>query len=232
MSLTEFESEKTPPDEGVLLVLGGDGTLLRTVRNLTSDKVAVLGVNFGRSGFLCQAEPGEMLETIEQVLSAEVPVAPVMRLAVHQEDRLLGNVLNEAYLCSRKPGTVIEYIIRMDGGYIDDVADGVVLATPIGSTAYAMSAGGPAVDEDVEAVIVVPMASLKNMRPMVLSAKTSLEVEVRKGEAQIILDGHTTYPLPTRRVRVEKSPHPVMFVRLGGGKPMARRLRKRQYGTP
>jgi len=230
MSLTEFDSKGEAPEEGVLVVLGGDGTLLRTVKNVTSNKLSVLGVNFGRSGFLMQAEPSEMPAAVEKATAHDPPVDEVMRLSVSLDGFFVGNILNEVYLSSKTPGRVIEYVLKQGGELIDDVADGVVIATPVGSTAYAMSAGGPAVDERLEAVIVAPVASLRNMRPLVLPASQPVEIEVKKGDAQIIIDGHTTHPLQGRKVWVEKSKNPVKFIRVNAEWPFARRVRKRLYG--
>ncbi len=231
LSLPEFETSEEKPNEGVIIVLGGDGTLLRVVRYITSQDVAILGVNFGRSGFLCQAEPGELIETVESILVRNPATDLVMRLAIYVNEQFVGNVLNEAYISSRTPGRIVEYALRQDGELIRDVADGVVVATPVGSTAYAMSAGGPAVDERLDAIIITPMASLLNMKPLVLPASHPVEIEIKKGEAQIMIDGHSTYPIADGPlVRVKKSEYPIRFIHLNRERPFARRVRKRLYG--
>jgi NAD+ kinase len=112
------------------------------------------------------------------------------------------------------------------------VADGVILATPIGSTAYAFSAGGPVVDERLESVVVAPMASLGNIRPIVLSIDMPITVTVTKGEAQVLVDGHTVKELRKGQVEISKSPRYISLVKFSEKPLFSRRLRKRIYGRP
>ncbi|MEM2808504.1 MAG: hypothetical protein QXJ09_08275, partial [Candidatus Caldarchaeum sp.] len=139
---------------------------------------------------------------------------------------------NEIYVSSTKPGTVIEYRLQQRELLASDVADGVILSTPVGSTAYAFSSGGPIVDERLETVVVVPMASMTNLRPMVLAIDTPLQVSVVKGRAQTLVDGHTVTPVEKGEVRVEKSSHSLYMISFDERPLFSRRLRKRLYGRP
>ncbi|HIQ29237.1 MAG TPA: hypothetical protein EYH45_01585 [Candidatus Caldiarchaeum subterraneum] len=228
MSLNEFTANSKLVDGVLLLTLGGDGTLLRAVRKITNEQVYVLGINFGRSGFLCQVDPSQMFESLEKILSGEPKVDEVMRIALYDEGKHIADALNEVLVSARVPGRVIEYSITQGDELIRDLADGVILSTPVGSTAYAMSAGGPAVDERVEAVVIVPMASMRNLRPIILNAEEPLTVEIRKGDAQAVVDGHTTYLLQSRRLVIKKAETPIRFIR-AEDRPFAKRLRKRMY---
>lgn len=231
-SLSEFEQATPRLKEGVMIVLGGDGTMLRAARHVDSSDVKVVGVNFGRVGFLCVAEPAELEEVVEKIASDNYRVEKVMRLAVYVNDSFFSEALNETYVSSTRPGTVVEYRIQQREVLASDVADGVILATPIGSTAYAFSSGGPIVDERLETVVVVPNASMTNLRPMVFSIETPLTVSVVKGEAQALVDGHALRVFGKGVVRVEKSPHSLSMLAFDEQRLFSRRLRKRLYGKP
>jgi NAD+ kinase len=230
MSLAEFDKIQPPPSDGVLLVLGGDGTMLRAARRITSPQLAIAGVNYGRAGYLCQIQPAELFHALEQILAADFQTDCVPRLAVYVDGKYLGDILNEVYISSKRPGRIIEYSMTQEGLSLVDVADGLIVATPIGSTAYALSAGGPAVHEGVDAMVVVPLASMTNLRPMVIPSNIPLRVKVVKGEPQILVDGHTSFDLGSEVVEVVKTANSLCFIRLKGQMLFNRRLRKRLYG--
>ena len=231
-SLSEFEEYVQEPAGDVLMILGGDGTVLRAARRIRSPNVKVVGVNFGRAGFLCVVEPMELENALEKIASEDYHVEEIMRLSLYVDDKYVGDSLNEIYVSSTRPGTVIEYHVHQNELLASDVADGVILSTPVGSTAYAFSSGGPIVDERLETVVVVPMASMTNLRSMVLSIDTPVRVSVVKGRAQALIDGHTATPVEKGEVRVEKSPRSLSMISFDQRRLFSRRLRKRLYGRP
>jgi NAD+ kinase len=231
-SLEVFEKRFESIDDGFLLVLGGDGTLLRVARKVSNPEVKLLGVNYGRAGYLCTAEADELEQVCYRIVERSYFVERVMRLATFAEGEFVADALNEAYVSSRNPGRVIQYRISQREQLVSDVADGVILATPIGSTAYAFSAGGPVVDERLESVVVAPMASLGNIRPIVLSIDMPITVTVTKGEAQVLVDGHTVKELRKGQVEISKSPRYISLVKFSEKPLFSRRLRKRIYGRP
>ncbi|MCS6785138.1 MAG: hypothetical protein NZ581_08110, partial [Candidatus Caldarchaeum sp.] len=166
------------------------------------------------------------------IASGEYRVEQVMRLAVYVDDEFLAEALNETYVSSRRPGSIIEYRLHQREPLASDVADGVILATPVGSTAYAFSSGGPIVDERLQSVVVAPMASMTNLRPMVLAIDSPITVTVVKGESQALVDGHTMRLIRKGDVRVEKSPRSVSMLSFDERRLFSRRLRKRLYGRP
>ncbi|MEM3095470.1 MAG: NAD(+)/NADH kinase [Nitrososphaerota archaeon] len=230
MPLSDFDRLQSPPTDGVLMVLGGDGTMLRATRRVTSPEIAVVGVNYGRAGYLCQIQPSELNDAIEKIITGDFQVDKVLRLTIYLGERSVGDILNEVYLSSKRPGRIIEYNVSQDDLSLVDVADGLIVATPIGSTAYALSAGGPAVHEGVDAMVVVPLASMTNLRPMVVPSTIPLKVVVSKGEPQILVDGHTAYDVGSSVISVVKSNNSLNFLRLKGQVMFSRRLRKRLYG--
>ncbi len=229
-SLSEFENQFSSFSEGVVLVLGGDGTMLRVARKVSSQDVRILCVSFGRGGYLSMAEPEELGEVCRRIVAGDYRVERVLRLSIYADGEFLCDALNEAYVSSTSPGQVIEYRILQHEQLASDVADGVILATPVGSTAYAFSAGGPIVDERLESVVVSPMASMTNLRTMVLSIESPVTVKVVKGKAQVLVDGHTTKLLTGGEVLVEKSPRSISFISFDERRLFSRRLRKRLYG--
>ncbi|MEM4574162.1 MAG: NAD(+)/NADH kinase [Candidatus Caldarchaeum sp.] len=231
-SLKEFEENVPFLNEGVLIVLGGDGTMLRAARRITSPAVKVVGVNFGRIGYLCAVEPQELETMVSKLASGEYTVENVMRLSVFVDDEFLAEALNEVYVSATKPGAIIEYRVIQREQLASDVADGVILATSVGSTAYAFSSGGPIVDEILQSVVVVPMASMTNLRSMVLSIHSPVHISVVKGESQALVDGHTSRPVKKGVVRVEKSPRSISMLAFDERRLFSRRLRKRLYGKP
>ncbi|BAJ51534.1 NAD+ kinase [Candidatus Caldarchaeum subterraneum] len=232
LSLSEFEQISQSPVDDVLMILGGDGTVLRATRHIKSPNVRVVGVNFGRAGFLCVIEPEELETAVKKLAAEDYHVEEIMRLSLYVDDKYVGDALNEIYVSSTRPGTVIEYRVQQREVLASDVADGVILSTPVGSTAYAFSSGGPIVDERLETVVVVPMASMTNLRPMVISIATPLQVSVVKGRAQALVDGHTVTPVEKGEVRVEKSLHSIHMISFDERPLFSRRLRKRLYGRP
>ncbi len=229
-SLSEFENQSPNLSEGVIMILGGDGTVLRVARKVSSHDVRILCVGFGRGGYLSIAEPEELEEVCRRIVADDYHVERVLRLSIYADGEFLCDALNEAYVSSRRPGQVIEYKILQHEQLASDVADGVILATPVGSTAYAFSTGGPIVDERLESVVVSPMASMTNLRAMVLSIESPVTVRVVKGESQVLVDGHTTKLLTKGEVSVERSPRSISFISFGGRRLFSRRLRKRLYG--
>jgi len=231
-SLEVFEKKFGNIDDGFLLVLGGDGTLLRVARKVATSAVKLLGVNYGRAGYLCTAEADELEQACARIMERAYFVEKVMRLATFAEGEFVADALNEAYVSSRYPGRVVQYKLSQREQLVSDVADGVILATPIGSTAYAFSAGGPVVDERLESVLVTPMASLGNVRPIVLSIELPITVTITKGEAQVLVDGHTVKELRKGEVEIRKSPRYISLVKFNEKPLFSRRLRKRIYGRP
>lgn len=231
-SLKEFEESVGSLDDGVLVVLGGDGTMLRATRRIASSSVKVVGVNYGRVGYLCAVEPSELENVVAKIASGSYWVESIMRLSVFVDDEFLAEALNETYVSATRPGSIIEYRIHQREQLASDVADGVILATPVGSTAYAFSSGGPIVDERLQSVVVAPMASMTNLRPMVLAIDYPITVMVVKGEAQALVDGHTMRYVKKGLVKVERSPRSLSMLSFDERRLFSRRLRKRLYGKP
>lgn len=212
----------------LVITLGGDGTILRSIHSLADYRTPILGVNFGRGGYLSELNPEEVPEVLDSVLKENFDVEEVMRLSVYAESRKLGDIVNEVYVSGECIGKVIEFEVVRDGhALLDGVADGVIISTPLGSTAYAMSAGGPAVDHKLEVVVIVPVCPLMRMSPLVLPVDNAITLNLKAPKAHILIDGQIREVLEKEKLTINKSEQTVRFVRVKRECSFARRLRKR-----
>lgn len=207
----------------LLIVLGGDGTLLRGAEFARASGVPMLGVNLGRVGFLAEAERDDLDKVVDRVVTRSYEVEERMTLDVIV--RTNGDVvhrdwaLNEAAVQKVSPERMLEVVLEIDGRPVTGFGcDGIVCATPTGSTAYAFSAGGPVVWPEVEALLMVPIsAHALFAKPLVTSPTSVLAVEVQNGTPHGVLwcDGRRTLELPAgARVEVRRGAVPVRLARL------------------
>ncbi|NIA10577.1 MAG: NAD(+) kinase [Nitrospiraceae bacterium] len=202
----------------LLIVIGGDGTILRTIQKLRT-QIPILGINFGRVGFLADATPENALEMIDDVLT-EFKVEERMRLTIRINGDTLPRATNEAVIVTTRPAKMFAFRILVDAHELDCLrADGIVFATPTGSTAYAMSAGGPIVDPKVSGVVVVPLAPYKlSSRPWVVSSESVITVEPIPAfkDAAIVIDGHHTQSVHAGDViTITTAEESALFVKTG-----------------
>ncbi|MFD8705735.1 NAD kinase [Kitasatospora sp. NPDC059648] len=207
----------------LILVAGGDGTLLRGAELARSHGLPMLGINLGRVGFLAEAERDDLAVVVERVVDAEYEVEERMTLDVIV--RTNGDVvhqdwaLNEASIEKASRERMLEVVTEVDGRPVSNFGcDGVVCATPTGSTAYAFSGGGPVVWPEVEALLMVPIsAHALFARPLVTSPDSVLAVEVQPKTPHGVLwcDGRRSVELPAgARVEVRRGQTPVRLARL------------------
>jgi len=214
------------PAEGteLVFVLGGDGTLLRAAELARPAGVPVLGVNLGRVGFLTEADSDAISQAVQRVISGEYHIEE--RMTVDVDVTLDGSLLartwalNEASVEKTGRDRVLDALISVDGRPVSSFGcDGVLCATPTGSTAYAFSAGGPVIWPDVEALLVVPSnAHAMFSRSFVVSRASVITVDVDPYgfAAVLICDGLRSIDLPQgARIEVVAGRTPVRLVRLG-----------------
>src|SRR3984885_6660485 len=242
----------------LVIVLGGDGTLLRAAELARPAGTPLIGVNLGHIGFLAEAEPDGLIQTVDRLLAGDYRVEERMTLDVVARDngtRIASTwALNEVTVEKAARERMIEVVIEVDGRPLSRFGcDGVVVATPTGSTAYAFSAGGPVVWPEVEAVLMVPIcAHALFARPMVVSPRSVLAVELVSTElarpdlagaalasaggqsevsgAVLWCDGRRKVDLPPgARVEVRRGTRPVLLARL---RPSAGRAGAGQVGAP
>jgi NAD+ kinase len=213
-SVEEMERQRVD----FIVSVGGDGTILRTIHRM-NDPVPILGINMGTLGFLVDVEPKEAEKTLNQLIP-EFDVDERSRLKVLLNGKSLPPAINEVALITASPAKMIEFEIIVDGSLMEDFrADGVIIATSTGSTAYAMSAGGPIVDPRVDAIVMVPMAPFKlSSRPWVIPGDSTIEVKLKLPlkEALVVVDGQSTTTISiSDSLVISKADTPARFVKVG-----------------
>lgn len=227
-------------DVDLLLVLGGDGTILRASEIARRRDVPLVGVNTGHVGFLAEADPEAVEEVVVDLVARRYTVETRMTLDVEvtSPDGTTTHdwALNEAALEKRDRARMLEVAIGVDGQAVSSFGcDGLVMSTPTGSTAYAYSGGGPVVWPEVEALLLVPLvAHALFTRPLVVGPDSRLEVCVQHaglGGAEVWCDGRRSLDVPAgSRIRVTRADRPVRLARLNDA-PFATRL-VRKFDLP
>ena len=184
----EFVREKLD----FLIVIGGDGTLLRTLQNFKNTPPTLLTIRMGRYGFLMEAEPEEAEDYILSFILGKYSLRLRSRIIAEFKGKMLPPVLNE-YAIMAEPGKMVKIKVERGKEEIYTVScDGILVSTTSGSTAYALSAGGPIVDEHLDTIIIVPLNPFHlHVRPVVLPINTTVKVELVGGRygATVFADG-------------------------------------------
>ena len=228
LALDDVDVVDTGPDAAagceVVVVFGGDGTLLRAAELVRATSTPVLGVNLGHVGFLAEAERDALEATVDKVVARAYDVEERMTLdvTVRAGGRVVGAgwALNEASVEKASRERMLELVAEVDGRPLSRWGcDGVVMATPTGSTAYAFSAGGPVVWPAVAALLLVPISPHALFsRPLVVSPDSVLAVEVLtvgRGSGVLWCDGRRTMDLPPgARIEARRGSRPVLLARL------------------
>jgi len=234
-----------PPDETaalgveIVLVLGGDGTFLRAAEFARPCGAPLVGVNLGRVGFLVETEPEALPDTVRHIVTRSYTVEERLTLDVDVilDGRVVASdwALNEASVEKTKRERMLEVRLDIDGRPLTSFGcDGVVCASPTGSTAYAFSSGGPVVWPEVEALLVVPTsAHALFARPLVIAPESTVAITVDEGPHDGVLgcDGRRTWPVPPgARVEVRRGTQPVRIARMHP-RPFTERL-VAKFGLP
>jgi NAD+ kinase len=206
----------------LIVVLGGDGTLLAVARASGRNSVPILGVNLGALGFLAEIDLGELFPTLEAVLEDRFRIEPRMRFEVSVErgGREIGRylALNDAVIARTALSRMIDLETRADGVEVTTYhGDGLIVATPTGSSAYSLSAGGPLLVPSFEALVLTPICPhTLTQRPLVLAPGCEIAISVqdaRGGEVHLTVDGQVGCELAERdRVTVRRSEWPAQLL--------------------
>ncbi|MBD5554013.1 MAG: NAD(+)/NADH kinase [Roseburia sp.] len=197
---TPSMAERAPRDIECVLVLGGDGTLIRAAAALVGRNLPLIGVNLGTLGYLCELEEGSVFAAIDQLMEDRYIVEERMMLTGHGCNESECNALecnaprgmtknialNDIVIHRTGALSVISLIVYVNGEYLNTFrADGIIISTPTGSTGYNMSAGGPIVDPKAEMILITPInAHNLNSRSIVIGAEDEIVVEIGKRRSQ------------------------------------------------
>ncbi len=214
---------KVAPDLDLVITLGGDGTIVRAARLLSAAGVPVLGVNLGRLGFLAEVEPERIAESLDEVLAGQYRVEErmMLRCRVMRGDHELASydAVNDAVVSRGAVSRTIRVELDVDGRYVmTRTSDAEIVATPTGTTAYSLAAGGPIVAPDVDCITVTPVAAhLSVAHAIVVAAQRSVCLHLVKGSAATLtIDGQQDLPLEVDdRVVCTASDRRARFVRFG-----------------
>lgn len=214
-----------PAEVDAVVSLGGDGTLLRAARALVGTGTPLLGVNVGHLGFLTHAALDELDSSLARLVSGEYELDPRYTLGV--DTGVAGEAhraLNEVVVTKAGAARVARLEVFVEGGGGEQelarfAADGVLVATPTGSTAYSLSAGGPIVEPSVDCLTVTPIAPhTLALRPVILPPHLVVRLAPMAGESEMVvtLDGQEAFTLPEGGVRVRRSDDAVLLVSFDG----------------
>ena len=181
------------------ITVGGDGTLLNAARNMVDSSVPLLGVNLGRLGFLVDVSPEELTKRLHEILDGkfEEEHRIMLTTTIQRHDgnaNSVGDALNDVVIHKWEVARMIETETYINGKFVNNMrSDGLIVSTPTGSTAYALSAGGPILEPDMQAMIIVPICPhTMSYRPIVIDGDSEIEIYVRENphsHAQVTCDG-------------------------------------------
>jgi NAD+ kinase len=210
-----------PVDLFCVLVLGGDGTLLSAVRWLGDLQIPILGVKFGEVGFLAEAAEEQLFATVEKVLMGQFTTRPRMRLRVevrrHKEKVTRETVLNDVVINKGALARLAHIKTYVNDRYLTDYrADGLIVATPTGSTAYSLAAGGPIIHPAVAGILITPICpfTLTN-RPLIVSDTSIIRIQLAEKSSDIMLtfDGQVGLPIDEyHTISIRKADCPVYLI--------------------
>ena len=214
MGVTAEIKAEIPDSCDFIVTVGGDGTILRVLQKL-KECPPIFGINTGKVGLLTHANPDNYKERLASAIE-RMEVEEFMRVdCIYKEETM--TALNEVALLTSMPARLVEFTVFVNGAEIENLrSDGMLIATSVGSTAYALSTGGPVVDPRMECLLIVPVAPFKlGWKPWVVSSSREVEVEVRVRDCLAIADGHETLKIKAgERLLFKKSDYPARFFKM------------------
>lgn len=188
-AIRRASEEKLATRADLVIAVGGDGSMLYAARRLAERKVPLLGINRGRLGFLADISPESMLPAVDEILAGRYLLERrlLLEARIHRGRRVLhrGLALNDVVVKRHDTGRMLEYETALDGRYVNThLGDGYIVATPTGSTAYALSCGGPIVEPGLGALVLAPICPhTLSERPLVVPSERVAELRLREGQA-------------------------------------------------
>ncbi|MDA8364698.1 MAG: NAD(+) kinase [Gammaproteobacteria bacterium] len=204
------------------IIIGGDGTMLNVARRLAPQAVPLIGVNLGRRGFLTDIPKDSVLDSLASVLDGDFRSEQriMLNVELRREDRVVhtANALNDVVVNKGQLARLIEFEVHVDGEFVSSTrGDGIIVATPTGSTAYALSAGGPILHPTLPALVLVPICPhTLSHRPVAINSSSRVEIVMINSSNQsafLTFDGQMGHALQDHdRICVRRSDHPVTLI--------------------
>jgi NAD+ kinase len=201
----------------LIVTIGGDGTILRTCLRIPKPEPPILAIGMGARGFLTEVLPEKALEAVDRYIEGSYHVETCRKISSFIGDTRLPDALNEVFITSRHLAKTLSVRIWKNGVAVADFsADGVIIASQVGSTAYSFSSGGPILDPEVDALVLTPVCPISLMRSMVFPSSSRVTVELLKPKAaMIVIDGDYQKNIGDgeTKVTVRFSEHKSSFIR-------------------
>lgn len=217
-------------DGDFIVTIGGDGTILRTVMDMKNPETPIFGINMGRRGFLSEVTIPEINDALNKVMSGDYTLEENLKIASRcpQIDETFPDALNEVLITSSMPSKMLLMGLSVDGDHITDIqADGALVASPAGSTAYNMSAGGSVMAPTVNAMMLTVICPYSYFTSLAVNPQSIITIELLKPrvEGLAIVDGRVYTALkPHSKIEIYVSDHKTRFIRF---KPFYQRLKRR-----
>jgi len=217
-------------DGDFVFTIGGDGTILRAAMEMKTYNTPLIGVNMGRRGFLSEVSPEEIEDAIHRIVNGEYFIEESIKVKswCNGVNDGFPDALNEVLIASTLPSKMILTQLSVDDKFITEIqADGVIISSPTGSTAYNMSAGGSIIAPDLEALILTVICPYSYFRSLIVPASSKISVELLKprSDSMVIIDGRSYTPLkPGSIIEATVSNNKTRFIRF---KPFYSRIQKR-----
>lgn len=200
-----------------IITTGGDGTILRTAITVPKPEPPILAINMGVRGFLTEVEPQCACEAVERILKGDYRIEKSTKMTVATGDEILPDALNDVVISTGEPSKILyAEICKNDKPILKCQADGLIVGTQTGSTGYSLSAGGPVLDQEVDAFVLTPICSLTVFHSLVFPANSTLTFNVLKPEKMLVMiDGNYRKFVSTEKltVKVTKSKNVTSFIR-------------------
>ena len=200
VSVTRCAESALSSDADLMIAIGGDGTMLYAARLTRDSDIPLLGINRGRLGFLADVSPDEMLASVDHILDGAYSIESRLLLEAQLRkadgETLTGIAFNDVVLQRHETGRMVDFETSVAGQFVNTHSgDGLIVATPTGSTAYALSCGGPIIEPQLDALVVVPICPhTLTDRPIVIAANQPIEIRLLQREdtrATVAIDGHS-----------------------------------------
>lgn len=209
----KLEAMKT----NIILTLGGDGTILRTCLRIPKPEPPILAIDMGVRGFLTEVAPERAFEAIDKYLKGLYFIEQYSKLASYIGEIKLPDALNEVFITSRYLAKLLHVRIWKGSKVVTDCrADGMIVASQVGSTGYAFSAGGPIIDPDIDAFVLTPVCPITFLHPIVFSTDAQVTIELLKPKsASVVVDGDFQMKIDKKAplISIKKSEHESSFIR-------------------
>ncbi len=203
----------------LIITVGGDGTVLKTCMSIPDSATPILAVNMGRRGYLTEVEPQHALRAVDLFTKGKCRLEKRSKLSVYLDGTHVIDALNEVVVSSGSPSKMVEYQILVGSEpLLRSRGDGVIVSTPTGSTAYALSAGGPVMDFSVDAYVITFICPLEFIRPRVISMDRPLSIQLMnpKQRALVVADGRFQREIKSDvKLGIRRAEQSAVFVRLG-----------------